>query len=254
MAVAQFGLETDVAQNKSNKRKQAKAMARARAIKKQTSAARVRTGGGIAAGMNRAARWPLRDCLVNECWDDERSLAQVLVVRGSPGRVALAHFLVDLQCLGVKNCIARPQMSEREYADFRRTIDSGEQTHVPCEPDLAAAIVQAGLDYAGALGFPPHPAFRLGAPLLNGLDPTLHKDPIACGGGDGKPLYIAGPNDDAPRILAQLRQRLGEGGFHFIAPAGVPGLDSPDDPRGLTHALPTSPPPLGESEPTPAVH
>lgn len=46
-------------------------------------------------------------------------------------------------------------------------------------------------------------------------------------GKDGKPLYIAGPNDNEERIdrvLQVLTAKLGEGGFHYIVP------EDPDEP------------------------
>lgn len=211
-----------MAQNKSKKRKQAKAKARSRTIQKRAGARRTHLNQSVPAAMKRAAHWPVRECLVNERWQDPTSIAEVTVVRGAPGRAALARFLVDLQCLGVKDCNVHPPMSEEAYVDYRRSLDEhSSQPRVLCDPELGASIIQAGLDYAASLGFDPHPNYRLGALMLDGLDPSVHAGAVVCGGDDGKPLFIAGPYDNAGRIVAQLRARLGEDGFHFIAPAGL---------------------------------
>jgi hypothetical protein len=237
--------EADVAGRKPSKHKQNKAKARQRAVRKKGAVARA--GSAVSAQMGRAARWPLRECFVNEGWDDGHNLAQVLVARSVPGRVAFALFLVDLQCLGVKNCIVQPNASEREYADFLRARAHPEQQFVPCEPPLAAAIVRKGVDYAAELGFRPHPDYRLAAPLLEGLDPGEYLDEVPCGGSDGKPLYVAGPHDDVPRIMARLRRRLGDDGLHFVSPmGGSPSFarfapDSPGPSEAGVLAAPSTP-------------
>ena len=35
---------------------------------------------------------------------------------------------------------------------------------------------------------------------------------------DGKPFFMAGPDDDAGRIMATLASRVGEGKYDFAAP------------------------------------
>lgn len=36
-------------------------------------------------------------------------------------------------------------------------------------------------------------------------------------GKDGKPLYIAGPDDDAQKIIGKLTKKLGKENFGFIS-------------------------------------
>jgi len=42
--------------------------------------------------------------------------------------------------------------------------------------------------------------------------------PIPLGGREGKPFFVAGPYDNVDRIMAKLRRKLGEDGFHFMIP------------------------------------
>ena len=53
--------------------------------------------------------------------------------------------------------------------------------------------------------------------FLGGIeaDPSLEV-PL---GERGKPMFIAGPQDDTEAILAQLTATVGPGGFEFIMPA-----------------------------------
>jgi hypothetical protein len=39
-------------------------------------------------------------------------------------------------------------------------------------------------------------------------------------GQDGKPLFVAGPYDDAKSIIKQLERTAGPGNFNYIAPLG----------------------------------
>ena len=40
-------------------------------------------------------------------------------------------------------------------------------------------------------------------------------------GKDGKPFFIAGPHDNAARILRQLEKTAGPGNYHYLAPLDV---------------------------------
>jgi len=55
------------------------------------------------------------------------------------------------------------------------------------------------------------------------------------GGKDGKPLFISGPYDDVPRIMARLEKAVGRGGLHFLTRVdqmpdwGIEVKSDPDD-------------------------
>ena len=135
------------------------------------------------------------------------------------GRIAAAFLFVDLGCLGVKWASGHPRLPLRAY---RRHVDRLAEKSgglEPCDPALAAAIVRAGFEYAASLGFDPDPDFAWVRGIFGDLEEAAWDEPIECGE-DGKPLYVAGPEDDVQRILDQLQERLGPDGFHFVAPAG----------------------------------
>jgi len=84
---------------------------------------------------------------------------------------------------------------------------------LPCEPLLAQAVVFRALDYAQSLGFEPHADF-VGAffePRPEQLLDTPWAKP-------DRPVYISGPSDDAPRIIAKLSAKVGPHGFEFASP------------------------------------
>jgi hypothetical protein len=47
-------------------------------------------------------------------------------------------------------------------------------------------------------------------------------------GKDGKPFFVAGPDDNVGRIMRQLEKTAGPGNFHFLAGFGDMGMDLDD--------------------------
>jgi len=179
------------------------------------------------------ADWPVHEALANGDWNDPHALAVVIVVRRHPRYEALAigTFMVDLQCLGVKDA---------NYFRIRDrfTYDRRARPHlldrmppmVPVEPALAAKIVAEGLAYAASLGFEPHPDFQAARAVLDGLDPADDPTPVHLGGEDGKPHYVSGPYDDPMAILTHLKDRVGQDGYHATLVLGDPFDEDPDAP------------------------
>jgi len=171
-----------------------------------------------------AAGWPLHECLVTQGWQDEGQIVQILVARRSPsGEVATGTFLVDLDCLGVKCAFASLFGSVREYERKLRGGVLQHQTMVPADLNLVAKIIREGIAYASQLGFTPDPDYRDAAILLRDANPQACDVEVPLGCEEGKPFFISGPYDDVPRIMAQLENKLGPDGFHYLIDLGDPG-------------------------------
>lgn len=210
---------------KNDSKRQMK-LAKKKAARKQKTKTLVRMqqerlqGRSPIAQARRAAEWPLHRCYVNGAWRGMkmRGLAHVTVTRRSAGgSIALAAFLVDVACLGVKNALFKSGLDEADLAghlDRYHPDDSAK----PCAPATAARIVAEGVAYARELGFEPHPDYGVARLLLAGIDPAESEEQVYCGGANGKPLYISGPRDDASRIIRQLTTRLGSDGFDYVTP------------------------------------
>lgn len=175
-----------------------------------------------AGGMAIAAGWPIHEALLSRGWDRDHALATALIARRSPntGKVAVAIFLVDLACLGVKSAQVRLHKDVTEYNAGLRAHIVGRQPMATAGFNLAAKIVLTGHAYAAALGFKPDPVFAQALPLLSGADPDADPTPVRTGGPDGKPLFINGPYDNVERVIEQLRRTVGEGNFHYMIGAG----------------------------------
>lgn len=207
--------------------RQAKLERKATKRKKQKQQQRGVPVVGRKAELLKAATWPLLECWVNENWHDTHHLNQVIVSRRNPNtdEIITAAFLVDRACLGVKRALIHRFPTIRAYrTDFLADIQSYQKMG-EVELDFAAAIIKAGLDYAAGLEFYPPREYAETALLLGDADPTTVTVTIPVGGDDGKPFFVAGPQDNARKVTAQLERLLGPNGYHFI----VPFLPETDD-------------------------
>jgi len=168
-----------------------------------------------AALIRQVAHFPLRECRINEDWR-EQHMAAITFARNRPdGRVAIAAFNVDLGCLGIKSAFANPAISVSEYES--RLVHGQATKQVRCDPALAVKLIQGAYEYAKQLGFSPDPDYYYSREIFGTIDPSSSPESIEYGK-DGKPFYIAGPYDDAEKIMNHLTRKLGPDGFHFIAP------------------------------------
>lgn len=144
-------------------------------------------------------------------------LLEVVVAREHGSSVSACSYLVDVWCLGVKDCIGPKTMDRRKLPDFARKIfNAASQPPVPAPLDLARQVVFGAVDYARGLGFEPHPDF---AKCAGHLGEWSGPSDITFGR-DGMPMYVQGPHDDTFRIMAILRKTVGDGNFHYLAQIG----------------------------------
>lgn len=80
--------------------------------------------------------------------------------------------------------------------------------------ELARQLVRGAVDYAGALGFSPHPDFESARDHLG----PLEGQPVIGFGRHGRPFFTAGPYDDVEQVLATLQASVGEGSYNFAVP------------------------------------
>ncbi|MEW5989397.1 MAG: hypothetical protein AB1791_22445 [Chloroflexota bacterium] len=207
----------------SKTRKQQKAVSRKLARRK------ARPGRGLFAtppkqpSVERAKEWPVLECLIAAEWQRPAALSQIVVARRSPlGEVAMASFLVDLGCLGVKDAMTRYFPSEAAYRQTFLTKLKSVQKMQKCSLDLAAKVIGEAIQYARDLGFEPHPDSQVALPILEGTHPEDCPDRVPLGGENGKPLFFAGPYDDPQRIIRTLERTVGPGNFDYMVAIGGP--------------------------------
>jgi hypothetical protein len=149
-----------------------------------------------------------------------RGIGSVLLSRLLPsGQVAVAVFLVDVYCLGVKDALAeilsRYAYENRFEREMRARSQGGDFT-----PAAVRKLVEGGVEYARRLGLQPHPDYQVARLIFGTIDPSATGETFEYGK-DGKPYFIAGPHDSPERcrrILRTLERSCGPEGYHTMMP------------------------------------
>lgn len=203
-----------------SRREQSRARHEAKRKKKRKSAKPQLSSRSKKAMLRAALAWPVMECWVNEDWKDPTQINQVVVTRRNPatGEVYVGTYLVDRACLGVKDAYASNFSDARTFRRELLTYLRRYQKLVKIDFNLAAKIVRSGIEYAAQFGFRPHRVYQEASILLQDADLDAVEVEIPVGGPEGKPFFIAGPYDNADKIMGQLLQKLGPGGFNYLMP------------------------------------
>ena len=171
--------------------------------------------------IRRAREYPIVECRINSDWEKEQpGLVEILVARQQPdGDICFGFYLVDKLCLGLKNTLAHAGFPPARYqSEIRDKVFRGAKAK-DCPVELAHQMIYASIDYAAQFGFQPEKDFALNQYILEPRGELEEPYKITFGK-DGKPLYIAGPNDNATRIIRQLEKTAGPGNFDYVAMMG----------------------------------
>jgi hypothetical protein len=170
----------------------------------------------LAGQMATLAHHPIHEALVSKKLF-EIGMGHLVFSRVLPdGRIAIAAFLLDVYCRGVKDAFVS-MLSKGEYAVQRNKWNSDEGLE-PVEPACFRKLVEGGVAYARDLGFSPHEDYAVARQLLGDVLATECSKTFTYGR-DGKPFYVSGPHDTAERVeddLEQLEERVGRGNFDFL--------------------------------------
>lgn len=145
---------------------------------------------------------------------DRKGLSQVMVTRADGAHCLVTIFLIDAWCLGVKNAMGPRKVKNTDYPLMREqayatTMDDSYRT---ISLEQAQSVIYGAVDYTKRLGLDPHQDF---ARAKNSLGPRLDNLARHEFGKNGKPYYFAGPYDNPEKILAKLRESVGEGNFKY---------------------------------------
>lgn len=146
-------------------------------------------------------------------------LVTVLVARRRRHRreAAVCVYLLDTFCLGVKNALGPRHADHDRLRNLTRQVfRSYAEPPIPAPIELARELVFGAADYAGRLGFDPHPDFEAARAHLG---PWTGPSSITFGR-DGKPTYVDGPNDDPEQAIRTLRRAVGRRGFDYTIGVG----------------------------------
>jgi len=152
---------------------------------------------------------PVHECLISPDWRDNGMAVVVLSRHLRDGRITGALYLVDLYCLGLKNTFLFPSVSVPEYkAMVRKSFRRYADPPLKCSPEFARALVYGAIDYAAQFGFEPHKDFRTTQYAMEPKDSPTEPIDVTFGY-EGKPFFVAGPDDNVWKIIRQLERTTG---------------------------------------------
>ncbi|MFG1942252.1 helix-turn-helix domain-containing protein [Nonomuraea sp. NPDC048826] len=148
----------------------------------------------------------------DEAPDADGGMVSVLVARRHTwDKMTVAGYLADVYCTGVKNVIGPDVLDERELVRFREYFFSDYKGFQEVPVELARHLVFGADDYARSLGIGSHEEFERVSALLGAWEgPSA----ITFGRG-GRPYYVPGPHDDAPKVIRILRRKLSYDEFDY---------------------------------------
>lgn len=162
------------------------------------------------------SRWALHECWVPiELW--ESGIGHVVVSRKSSlGDIAVGMYLLDVFCLGVKDCFVRV-MDESEYKKMLQQISTFTGELKLVESSYANTLICKTKEYAMQLGFKPHKDFLKAHWMLKdiSIDETL----TFTFGKDNKPFYVQGPHEspsDVRRVMHTLNTNFGQKNCDYL--------------------------------------
>lgn len=199
-------------------RKRQRKLERRAAKRKEKRHVRIREqSAGLAERLRAAVQFPVLHCWIGDSIA-EKGIGWVALSRAmSNGSVAVATFLVDSYCLGVKDVHAEI-LPRSEYEDkYLRNMISKMPSR-DAAPAEARKLLEEAIAYARELGFSPHPDYPRAMVLFGDIN-AADSDAYFEFGKDGKPFFVSGPNDSPERckqIVAILNKTCGPGQFDYL--------------------------------------
>ncbi len=134
----------------------------------------------------------------------------VLQRKAGDGNFWVGAFMVDFQCLGVKNCFLR-KVTLMEFRSFMEA-----RSFVPYSPEAMKTAVLTGVEYAKSIGFEPHKDYKKTFKIFDRIDVSSEPCELELGK-DGQPFFFPGPFDSpekCKRIINVLERTCGTGNYH----------------------------------------
>lgn len=127
----------------------------------------------------------------------------------SSGMLAFATFLIDADCLGVKDVFSGLQSQRMLEEGIIDGIGQRENL-IQRPPEYVCKLVTEAVAFANQYGLRPHSDYHKASLIFQGVDPTACTTEFTFGR-EGKPFYVQGPYDSAERV-AEIMQAIGQSG------------------------------------------
>jgi hypothetical protein len=158
---------------------------------------------------------PLHSCVMaNSVWHS--GMGHLMISRDlKSGEIAVVVFLLDVYCLGVKDCFSTIQWPQG-YQEFIDKLNYNEDGFHDVELAYAKSLLNSVIEYARQFKLEPHKDVYKLLPFLGNIETGNYEFEF---GQEGKPLYIPGPNEtqgDIRNIMKKLEKYAGQGNYNYI--------------------------------------
>lgn len=163
---------------------------------------------------------------VFNCWKSDTStgIGHFVVARQRKnGTLVVGVYLLDLNCLGLKDTFFIEFEDIYELKKEILEINIGVMDYEEIEPNLFFNYVYGAIEYAEDLGFKPHKDFKITEYILDDAEEIEFVDIEF--GFNGRPLFVAGPNDNINSLMAILDKNIGRENYDYFLGAKNEELD-----------------------------
>ncbi len=131
------------------------------------------------------------------------------------GNITIAFFLLDIQCMGVKDTFFKKRITSVEFDSIIHSIGD---TLIECKYEEAHNWILGAIEFAEEAGIKPHPDFKETQYILEEDSDDIPLIEYEYGH-NGKHHFVAMSETEWIRTKPILDKNLGEGNYTYIAPA-----------------------------------
>lgn len=179
----------------------------------------------------RARKLPITECWISTDWQEAGICSIVVARKHGTGNMTFGIYLVDTNCLGLKNSNPVFNKPYYIYADLLDKIfPEHEDDKVAIDYALAHNIIYGAIAYAKDLGFKPEKDWALSQMILEEDTEDVPLVDVEFGK-NGKPFFMNGPYDNIQKCLLTLNKSVGQGNYDTLIRLGDPddfGMDEDD--------------------------
>lgn len=169
----------------------------------------------IKESLEEIGKLPIHQCLIPQALFANGFGTTIIARQVNENEIIVGGFWLDVYCMGVRAAFLRA-MTLEEYNKAVSAMHPNENFGL-AESALVRALVEQTVEYAHSLGMKPHSDYEETQAIFGDIDPKECAETFTFGK-DGKPCYVAGPND-APkrsqRIIEKLAEKCGPDGFTY---------------------------------------
>lgn len=155
-------------------------------------------------------------CYITEDYVDKGVAAVVTLRRVAGGGHAMAAFLVDLWCIGLKDAWGRLSVSRSDFEEIIGHSSRNLSTLIRTDPAVARRLVAGAIRFSHENGFRLPPRYERWAALLGGISDWRTAD-ISDFGRDGGLLYVGDVEELRKRLIGETVDRfLARPDVHYI--------------------------------------